>query len=113
MNAYRVHFEVDELSAREGDNDLPTVDRALHDLLLAWRLPLVDPLVGPDVANAVRIDLDEGIVSERGAGEGRGSAQETGVCDLFYCLADGEDECGVDEGDDDVGIKLVWNRRQT
>ena len=76
MNAYRVHFKVDELSAREGDNDLPSVDRALHDLLLSGRLPLVDPLVGPDVANAVRIDLDEGIVSERGAGEGRGSAQE-------------------------------------
>ena len=52
-------------------------------------------------------DLDEGIVSQGRAGEGGCGSQEAGVCDLLDGLTDAEDQGGVDERHDDVGVELV------
>ena len=59
LATYGVHLEVDKLSPREGDDDLPAVDGAPVDRLLARRAPLVDALVRPDVTDAVGVYLDK------------------------------------------------------
>lgn len=65
LRSYRVHLEVDQLASGQSDDHLPLVDGAAHDGLLAGRLPLVHTLVGPDVADAVWVNLRGG----RGGGE--------------------------------------------
>ena len=51
--------------------------------------------------------LNKRVISEGVATEcGRGS-KETRVRDFLNRFPDGEDEGGVDEGDDDVGVELV------
>ncbi len=54
---HRVHLEVHEFAAGQRDHHLTLVHRALDDRLLARRLPLVHSLVGADVSDPVRIDL--------------------------------------------------------
>ena len=55
--AHRVHFEVDQLTPGQRDDHLPHVQCTLCDVLLAWRTPFVDTLVGPDVPDPVRVNL--------------------------------------------------------
>ena len=61
-HTYGVHLEVDEFSAGEGDDDLPLVDCALHDVLLSRSLPLVHTLVCADVSNTVWVYLENTIM---------------------------------------------------
>ena len=105
--SHRVHFEVDELSARESDDDLPPVDGAPVDRFLAWGPPLVDPLVGPDVTNAVGVNLDESVVAQGRARQGGRRSQEPRVRHLLDSLANRQDQGGVDERHDDVRVELV------
>jgi len=58
------------------------------------------------------IYLHESIISELGAGQGGGGAEEAGVCHFLHGLSNGQDQGGVDEGHDDVRVKLICNRRQ-
>ena len=57
------------------------------------------------------VHLHEGVISELGAGQSGGGAEEAGVCHLLHGLSDGQDQGGVDEGHDDVRVKLICNRR--
>lgn len=56
-STHGIHLEVDDLSASEGDDDLPVVDSTTYDCLLARRLPLVHSPVSPNVTNTVRVNL--------------------------------------------------------
>lgn len=97
METYRVHFEIDEFAARQGDDDLSLVDGAFDDGFLAGRLPLVDPLVGADVSDAVGVHLHERVVAERVAAQRRRRAQEPRVRHLLHRLTDRQYKGGVYE----------------
>ena len=102
-----VHFEVDELATRQRDHHLTLVDGTLDDLLLGRRAPLVDALVGADVADALRVDLDEGVLAELRAAECGHCAQEARVRHLLHRFADAQHQGGIQEGDDDVRVELI------
>lgn len=89
------------------------VDGALDDGLLAGRLPLVDALVGADVADAVGVHLHERVVAERVAAERGRGAQEARVRHLLHGLPDGEHECCVYERHYDVGIVFLCNQKKS
>ena len=62
--AGNVHFKVDDFAAREGDGHLALVDRAVGDDALWGRLPLVDTAVAADVADALGVNLQQGVVPD-------------------------------------------------
>lgn len=51
--------------------------------------------------------LHQGIFTQQRAGEGGRGAQEARVRHLLYSLPDGQDQGGVDERHDDVGVKFI------
>ena len=51
--------------------------------------------------------LHQGILAQQRAGQGGRGPQEPRVRHLLDRLPDGQDQSGVDEGHDDVGVKLV------
>jgi hypothetical protein len=56
-------------------------------------------------------DLHQSILPEQRAGKGGGGPQEARVCHFLYGLTDRQNQGGVDEGNDDVRVKLIWRRR--
>lgn len=62
METYRVHFEINEFTTRQSDDNLALIDGTFHDCFLVGSFPLVDSSVSTNVANAIRVHLNEGIV---------------------------------------------------
>lgn len=59
------------------------------------------------MADSARVDLEKGVLAELLNAERGSRGDEAGVADFFNRVADGKDECAVDEGEDDVGVVLV------
>ena len=74
--------------------------------------PLLLLLVGEDVTNFVRSDLNDGVFTELLDGEGGSVRTETHVVDFFDGFADGENEGSVDEREDDIGVVFVWEKKR-
>lgn len=55
--SYRVHFKVDQLPSREGDNHLPLVHSTADNCLFARSLPLIHTFVCSDVSDTIWVNL--------------------------------------------------------
>lgn len=51
--------------------------------------------------------LNQSILAQQRAGESGRCSQKPGVCHFLHSLSNGQNQSGVDERHDDVGIKLV------
>lgn len=57
MVTYRVHFEINEFTTGEGDDDLPLVYGTLDDRFFTRCFPLIHTFVSSDMTNAIGIYL--------------------------------------------------------
>lgn len=51
--------------------------------------------------------LHQSIFPQQRTGQGWGSSQEARVRHFFHSLSDWQHQCGVNEGHNDVGVKLI------
>ena len=56
----------------------------MNDTLLAWSGPLGDSAVASDVADAVGVDLYEGVIADESNIQGGCRSQEAAVSHLFH-----------------------------
>lgn len=74
-----VQLEVDDLSIAERGDHLPLIGSGSDDRLTWPNLPLVDSLVGQNVPDSARVDLEESIVAELLNAEGGSGGDESSV----------------------------------
>lgn len=55
---HRIHFEVDQLTARQCNDHLTLIDSTFANGLSTRRLPFIDTFIGANVANTLWIDLN-------------------------------------------------------
>ena len=103
----QIQFEIHELCGTQCDDYLPLVRRCCHDRFGCWSPPFVYSAIGKDMANAVRVDLQECIGPNLLDRQRRGRREETRVLNFLYCFTNGEDQSTVDEGEDDVRVVNV------
>mmetsp|Transcript_96811 Transcript_96811/g.270984 ORF Transcript_96811/g.270984 Transcript_96811/m.270984 type:complete len:956 (-) Transcript_96811:2-2869(-) len=104
-----VDLEVQDLAAGERDHHLALVRRGGDDTLLPGHAPLVSA-AGQQVPDARGVDLHVRVVRHQLDQQRRRGGQEAAVQNLLDGVADGEHEGHVDEGHDDVSVKLAVHR---
>lgn len=92
-----VQLKVDDLARVERRDDLPLVRSSADNGLIRPNLPFVDALVGKNVSNAARVDLEKSVVAELLNAEGGRRRDETRIADLLNRVANRQDEGTVDE----------------
>jgi hypothetical protein len=108
-----VKLEVDNLARRQPDHNLTRVRRRANDRIPSADLPLVDTLIGEDVTDTTRVDLEESVVAELLNAESGSRGDEAGVGDLLDGVTNGENESTVDEGEDNIGVVLVCKSKSS
>jgi len=59
------------------------------------------------MSNAIGVNLNQRIIAQGGTTERGRGAQETAVRDFLDGFANAQNQGGIHEGHDDIGIKLV------
>jgi hypothetical protein len=98
----QIKLKVHQLRGTQRHDDLALVRRRAHDRLALRHAPLVHAAVGEDVSDALRVYLQERVGADLLDGECRRGREEAGVLHFFNRFSDGEHQCTVDEGEDDV-----------